>query len=191
MIPPPDPAGLRGLAMAATPGPWRVGFWSGRCLKEHVHRGSETSRADPCVYDPSFCPTEDNMIAGADGVNVVEGNYDGSVISASNAAYIAAASPSVVIGLLDENDRLSRELESMTVERERLAACAGELEAHIAKHLPARGSVVGDFTVAEEMRDDLRCALGLPVGTISTWETLIAVVERNRAQLCAVREASR
>jgi hypothetical protein len=140
---------LRELASRATPGPWRVGFWGGRCHKEHVHRGSETSRADPCVYDPSFCPTEDNMIAGANGVNVVEGNYDGSVISASNAAYIAAASPSVVIGLLDEVERLtamhaardaatrewadiqratladlsrlSRDLEAMTVERNNLS----------------------------------------------------------------------
>jgi hypothetical protein len=49
------------------------------------------------------------MIAGANGVNVVEGNYDGSVISASNAAYIAAASPSVVLGLLDRLATLERD----------------------------------------------------------------------------------
>jgi hypothetical protein len=40
---------LTELDKRATPGPWLNGAWSGRCHKDHRHRGPQ--EPDPCCYE--------------------------------------------------------------------------------------------------------------------------------------------
>ena len=94
---------LRRLAEAATPGPWRAWFSSttftvgtaeqeAHPLNTHVAKGSWWTGGDP------ECPNEAR--------------------AKSNAAFIAAASPAVVLALLDEHDEA----------REAVKRLAGALE---------------------------------------------------------------
>ena len=73
---------LRALCKAATPGPWNEGYWDGRF---HVE-----TREILLVQDME--PVDDKKQA------------------MQNATYIAAVSPDVVLGLLDEIARLKRTL---------------------------------------------------------------------------------
>lgn len=107
--------GLRKRATKATPGPWRVGYASGRCTIDHKHGG------DACDYrvtgyenrDPSWhhvtqvkpigSPTKDcQMIAG---------QYDhdaGGVLVRADSEYIAALPPEVALALLDVVDAATK-----------------------------------------------------------------------------------
>ena len=124
-----DIASLRELAKAATPGPWTQGdlidfagvlhddecawcqtdpevLWrgvtdiNGRQMKAHGHRNKY----------PNL-----HQIYGGVGDIVVAGNYDwkaGGIVSETDAAYIAAVSPDVLLSLLDELERLRERSES-------------------------------------------------------------------------------
>jgi hypothetical protein len=79
---------LRTLAQAATPGPWRTGF----------------------MLSFGFGWYEDkNFVTSADGSMQIAGTGaedDGGIDRPADAAYIAAASPDVVLALLEERDAL-------------------------------------------------------------------------------------
>lgn len=74
-----------------TPGPWLVGYWSGRCNKEShkpgMHPGLRGN--DPCVYDPYF--VEGSGIASANGSSVVSVNGGELVMLPEDARLISAA----------------------------------------------------------------------------------------------------
>lgn len=78
--------------MAHTPGPWRVGYWSGRCTKPSHEGGKHVGLRgdDPCVYDPIFM-SDFNGIAADNGHMVVTTRYDELVIGDDDALLIAAA----------------------------------------------------------------------------------------------------
>jgi hypothetical protein len=103
---------LRAAAHAATPGPWRTGWRKpdGKWLDEV---------SIICTVDGAV------QIAGPD-------DYDsGGVDYPWNAAYIAAASPDVILALLDELDTLRDEAERLRLrisnDAIRMAAASGEL----------------------------------------------------------------
>jgi hypothetical protein len=77
-----------------TPGPWRIGAWSGCCHKES-HKGKGKAHPgprgdDPCVYEPNFV---DGLygIAAEGGLHVVSTSYDELVMTEADAHLIAAA----------------------------------------------------------------------------------------------------
>lgn len=83
-----------------TPGPWRVGSWSGQCHKIHGdgrsgHPGP--GGVDGCVYDHTFRPSEpgDCYVAGIAGPEpqqmVVEVSCDSLSMRRNDARLIAAA----------------------------------------------------------------------------------------------------
>jgi hypothetical protein len=78
--------------MSYTPGPWKKGSWSGRCLKTHEgqryhpgHRGN-----DPCVYTPHFYAGGDG-IASDSGEEIISISEDRIYMSDDNATLISAA----------------------------------------------------------------------------------------------------
>ncbi len=96
-------AELERLAKAATPGPWRRGGWSGRCLLDHVHRGASVKES-PCVHTPRFNEGLTSHVATAErpGGMVVDSDYDGVLCAPDDAAFIAAADPTTVLALVAE-----------------------------------------------------------------------------------------
>jgi hypothetical protein len=74
-----------------TPGPWKVGSWSGRCKKlNHTGKHPGPNGEDPCVYEPFFIDVPYG-IAAEGGENVVSSQYDELVMSEADARLIAAA----------------------------------------------------------------------------------------------------
>ena len=133
-------AELKRLADAATPGPWFVGYWGGRCRLDHRHG------TPACQYDYSKSETyssEGTSIAASEvGRVVVRSGYDGAEIDEADARYIAAANPAAVLDLLAENERL----------REALHATRGAL---VALHNGVRGTAAGEW---QELHVYLRAA---------------------------------
>jgi hypothetical protein len=85
---------LRAASLAATPGPWRTGW----------------RKPDGKWLD------EDSIVCTCDGIVQIAGpdDYDGGGIEyPCNAHYIAAASPDVILALLDELDTLRDEAERL------------------------------------------------------------------------------
>lgn len=84
---------------AYTPGPWRVGCWSGQCHKEHPGRSGHPGPggADGCVYQHTFSPAtpSDYYMPGIAGPEsqqmVVETHYDSLSIRWPDAVLISAA----------------------------------------------------------------------------------------------------
>lgn len=83
---------------AYTPGPWRVGRWSGQCYKTHAkdtHLGP--GGPDGCVYEYTFQGAEpsDYYMPGIAGPKsqqmIVETNYDSLSIRWPDAVLISAA----------------------------------------------------------------------------------------------------
>ena len=75
-----------------TPGPWRLGTWSGQCHKES-HQGIShpgPRGVDPCVYTP-YLMGGLYGIAADNGQMVVSIEYDELVVSEADANLIAAA----------------------------------------------------------------------------------------------------
>lgn len=76
-----------------TPGPWRIGYWSGRCRKPE-HEGRHPGPPQ-CVYEPEFNEGSEQFIGGiaGSGVNVmvVDTSYDELVIKMADARLITAA----------------------------------------------------------------------------------------------------
>lgn len=83
-----------------TPGPWRVGGWSGRCHKpSHQGMSHPGPRGnDPCVYTPEFVEGL-HGIAAEGGVHVVSVSYDELAMTEADARLIAAA-PELLEALL-------------------------------------------------------------------------------------------
>lgn len=104
MTPPSDHAELRRLAEAATQGPWTTEHGD-LCLprdRNSVLRHDEHPAHDGCSGTRTICESQDSL--DSSGTN-------------PNLEYIAAASPAVVLALLDEIERLEREgVNGVTVE---------------------------------------------------------------------------
>jgi hypothetical protein len=82
-----------------TPGPWRVGAWSGRCHKPS-HQGIShpgPRGADPCVYTPEFVEGLYG-IAAENGVHVVSVSCDELVMTEDD-AWLMAAAPDLLAAL--------------------------------------------------------------------------------------------
>ena len=97
---------LRELALEATPGPWHV------CDSPEWH--------EDALPDQVICAEE--HVAVALLADEWYEDEDGEPASADDAAYIAAASPDVLLGLLDR-------LAAVEAERDRLAAAVERVEA--------------------------------------------------------------
>lgn len=92
---------LRELAEAATPGPWRI---------TPGYKASQEGRYDDDV----------SVIEDASGEPVIEHvYYDGhhTIVRPRDTAFIAAANPQTVIGLLDDNERLQGDEATMKLSR--------------------------------------------------------------------------
>ena len=87
---------LRELAQKATPGPWRF-IWE---------------RSEPEGSYPVGIERDHGGYPGREGW-VVRFDDDWSTDQGTNGAYIAAANPSTVLALLDENDRLREALQRL------------------------------------------------------------------------------
>lgn len=90
--------------LAHTPGPWRAGYWSGRCHIQHRHDGTS------CVYVDEFHPMgEDGSFVGIaaaePGVSVVSLSYDELKIRVADAVLMAAA-PELLAALKEARDRI-------------------------------------------------------------------------------------
>lgn len=100
---------LLALAEKATPGPWIQGMVNGRCRIKHEHgRGS-------CSYDYTISTDDEyerHFVSIAPNVTLIGSDDNGPILSKSNAAFIAAASPDVVIALC----KRVRDLESALAE---------------------------------------------------------------------------
>ncbi len=138
----PELTELRKLAMGATQGRWTHGYWSGQCHKKHAHSGPDG--ADPCVYDP-YIVEGGTGIAGPDGLDIIGSDYDGVTASSENLVYIAAASPSTILALLNALDEA----------REVLVNCASILPRY-----ETAGQTLGDdeehHAVLEQVEDVIR-----------------------------------
>lgn len=113
-----DTKTLRSLAEKATPGPWRQGMVNGQCRKpSHAKGGHPGPRGnDPCVYSYVIqCEDEYDrrFVSIEPNVTLIGSDDYGPMLSEANAAFIAAANPQTVVGLLDENDDLHRELKAV------------------------------------------------------------------------------
>lgn len=93
---------IKALALAATPGPWRIGSWIGHCKKPSHAPGSHPGARgdDPCVYTPFFMEGCSG-IAGPEAA-VVAAGYDGLEVSDADAAYITECHPATVLALIAE-----------------------------------------------------------------------------------------
>ena len=115
-------ATLRALAEAATPGPWQWYGWRGQHIQlSTVGRGVATvmgfarygmQGAQPVFFERTADDRECSMITGryrkGDDLIVQEVEYRGTIdhLDNADAKWIAAASPDVVLALLDRIDRL-------------------------------------------------------------------------------------
>lgn len=100
-------AELKRLAEAATPGPWFVGNWFGRCLIDHKHNVRDCRYTyDSAAED--YRPEGTGISSRTPGRGVVRSGYDGAEIDESDARFIAAANPAAVLDLLAENERLKK-----------------------------------------------------------------------------------
>ena len=98
---------LEAKAKAATPGPWRTGYLSKRCLMDHKHEGKAT-----CKYEPWQWIDDDGFereVSTIHGQPVVSWDADHSSLpETADAAFIAAANPAIVLSLI----ALVRELQA-------------------------------------------------------------------------------
>lgn len=104
---------LEALAKAATPGPWRRGYSSGRCVVDHNNgRGGGHDRGQ-CDHRYVGWIDDEHHISRDPGYEAVGapyilrqdvcGNFDyeeGGVIEPKDAVFIAAADPSTVLALI-------------------------------------------------------------------------------------------
>ena len=136
----PDLAELRRLAENATPGPWtfeapvrfEVPIERELCRCSGV--GDEYEFVSETADGHVHLWRESHIIYA--GENVVAGNYDyedGGILERRDRDYIAAASPAVVLGLLDRlahmteaRDNARAEVERLTAQVERVRALADE-----------------------------------------------------------------
>lgn len=127
----PDLDGLRALLAKATPGPWRVGQWAGRCHKpshgKSQHPGERGD--DPCVYDYTLENGSD-IVSTVHRTTVLQGCYDGYSLDVSDRALIVAAVNALpfLIERAEAGERaeenkagLRAEVERLTAENNRLA----------------------------------------------------------------------
>ena len=128
---------LKRLAKQATPGPWRVN------MKGHSYH--EVARVN------------DLEIAPPNSVDLSHWTVD--------AAYIAAASPDVVLALLDEIERLRAELAETAPLTRFGAACLiahredlADLDAFWLEYSAERAGCLGYVESAEPCGEDCRCA---------------------------------
>lgn len=110
-------ARLRELAMEATPGPWSAheGDLEGKPASEYVRTLLANREADGTSTGRLFLTLAPNPIDPERGAEVVPALTGDGPSAEANAAYIAAASPDVLLGLLDrlavveaERDELAR-----------------------------------------------------------------------------------
>lgn len=115
---------LRELAQAATPGPWsaREGDLEGKPASEYVRTLLANREADGTSTGRLFLTLAPNPIDPERGAEVVPALTGDGPSAEANAAYIAAASPDVVLGLLDR-------LAAVEAERDRLAAVVERVKA--------------------------------------------------------------
>lgn len=92
---------LEALARAATPGPWR--WWLGGSHSDTGVRGRE----------PELVPLSTAVVASADGWEVASCQTAG-VPRSADAAYIAACSPDVILGLLARLDTAEAAARALT-----------------------------------------------------------------------------
>jgi hypothetical protein len=110
---------LRAAALAATPGPWKIGKKKDQSVFIDAPRGSALLEYSSWEGFVKVYGSNEFPIPGA-------------IVCQANAAYIAAASPDVILALLDELDTLRDEAERLRLRisndaiRLRAAADAGE-----------------------------------------------------------------
>lgn len=130
---------LRKLAQAATPGLQPANLRKLRYAAECATQGTWRNGTDPCHFDAPEV-TDDKSFA----------YY---VPDAKNAAFIAAASPSVVLSMLDALDAAVRECEVLHAEVKRLRDHVDAAEQETAWR-------IDNETRAAKERDELRAELG-------------------------------
>ena len=100
----------------ATPGPWKIGSYSQRCVarqtdRSHKHDGTKADT--PCVWVTEFEECHGHGytmgIAAEDGKMVVSANYTSVEIRMDDARHIVNCSPDNVRALLDAMRRLMGE----------------------------------------------------------------------------------
>lgn len=127
---------LRTLAEDATPGPWKADGW-----QREAYNGNYFVRGDGVT-------TEQVADCG-----------DGSTRWEENASYIAAASPDVVLALLDEIERLRERADAINaIRNEQLAAANADRERLLAKlesSLDTSERLDRDLTAMRAARDAL------------------------------------
>lgn len=92
----------------ATPGPWKIGHYSRRCIARETDRSHKHDRSptdSPCVWKTDFneCTGRDDTmgIAAEDGQMVVSADYTSVEIKMDDARHIVNCSPEKVRALLD------------------------------------------------------------------------------------------
>lgn len=88
---------LKALAMAATPGPWM--YWA------------QEGQSSTGKYLHSFCAGESYHDPDDRHTCIGETRHADDKQSCANAQFIAAANPSAVLALIEENERLREALE--------------------------------------------------------------------------------
>jgi hypothetical protein len=112
-----DLGDLRAKAMAATPGPWRIGTPGSRCKLDHFPHGRGECRYTFDGYSDDVTSISRSVEYGPDDVVVddglIAGRWDyeeGGIAHEADAAYIAAANPQVVLALIARVEELEARL---------------------------------------------------------------------------------
>lgn len=112
-----DTTKLRELAQKATPGPWRL-------MRDALHFYSATTIYGGAEFPPPAIPAQ--MIVE------IGGNAECDYLE-TNARYIAAANPAVVLAMLDELDAMREDLNDARSEFEHVAAGLNDAAQRIAR----------------------------------------------------------
>lgn len=100
-----DLEAIEARCAAASPGPWALGEWSGRCHMDHYPHGR-----GQCLYQYKLVEAPD-VVSGPEPVTIIGHDENGAILNPYNAAFIAHARQDVP-ALLQEVRRLRRLLES-------------------------------------------------------------------------------
>lgn len=87
-----------------TSAPWFAGYRSGQCHIKHQHGKGD------CVYELILVPDDDWVETTAENQQIFEYDYEGSRIKRPEDAHFIANAPQYIRILLDEVDRLHREI---------------------------------------------------------------------------------
>lgn len=170
---------LRELAQAATPGPWSAheGDLEGKPASEYVRTLLANREADGTSTGRLFLTLAPNPIDPERGAEVVPALTGDGPRAEANAAYIAAASPDVVLGLLDRLAAVEAEHERRY---ERLRVDSNLAAAQRAKAENERDRLARWKAEALPVLDGLQeigRALDLPLGTRVTGPQALKAIE--------------